>query len=95
MILPVLLISVTLLNRHCVTERTDFEIGILGTEFIANRDSQEHTGQTTGCRHRDADTNTERLRGESSTTQSQPSEGRRRVALLGTGRTRDLIAELN
>ena len=45
-----------------VTERTDFKIWILGTEFIANGDSQEHTGQTTGCRHRDADTNTERLR---------------------------------
>ena len=46
-----------------VTERTDFENGMIGTEFIANGDSQEHTGQTTGCRHRDADTDTEGLRG--------------------------------
>ena len=46
-----------------VTERTDFEIGIVGTEFIADRDSQEHTGQTTGCRHGDADADTEMLRG--------------------------------
>ena len=38
-----------------VTERTDSEMGILETEFIADRDSQEHTGQTTGCRHRDAE----------------------------------------
>ena len=65
------------------------------TEFIADRDRQEHTGQTTGCRHGDADTDTERLRSYSSTTQSQPSEERRLVALLGTGGTRDLIAELN
>ena len=53
-------------TRECnpdVTERTDFEIGMLVTEFIADRDSQEHTGQTTGCRHGDADTDTERLRG--------------------------------
>ena len=38
-----------------VAERTDSEIRILGTEFIADRDSQEHTGQTTGCRHGDAE----------------------------------------
>ena len=49
-------------NPPVVTERTDFKFWILGTEFIAHGDSQEHTGQTTGCRHRDADTNTERLR---------------------------------
>ena len=42
-------------NSAGVTERTDFEIGIVGTEFIADRDSQEHTGQTTGCRHGDAE----------------------------------------
>src|SRR4029434_5055398 len=59
------------------TERTDFEIGILVTEFIADRDSQEHTGQTTGCRHGDAD-------GLILDEQSQPTEGRRLVALLGT-----------
>ena len=41
--------------RIPVTERTDSEIGILGTEFIADRDSQGHTGQTTGCRHGDAE----------------------------------------
>ena len=52
----------SLFYSQAVTERTDFEVCIVGTEFIANGDSQEHTGQTTGCRHRDADMNTERLR---------------------------------
>ena len=50
-------------EKRCVTERTDFEIGVVVTEFIADRDSQEHTGQTTGCRHGDADADTEMLRG--------------------------------
>ena len=47
--------SIRLLVWYSVTERTDFEIGMLVTEFIADRDSQEHTGQTTGCRHGDAE----------------------------------------
>ena len=36
-----------------VTERTDSQMGIRETEFIADEYSQEQTRQTTGCRHAD------------------------------------------
>lgn len=58
------------------------------TEFIADRDSHEHTGQTTGCRHGDAE-------GLILDEQSQPTEGRRLVALLGTEGTEENAAAAN
>ena len=59
------------------------------TEFIADVDSQGHTGQRTGCRHVDAEAVF------SSRTQTLPTEGRRLVALPRSKRAGDKRAEKN